>query len=55
MTHSEEVYVQTLNLLGSDVLDGTLQEIVDHEHALADPAFARVLAKRYTEQRLIVS
>lgn len=55
MTRSEEVYVQTLNLLGSDVPDKELQEIIDHEHALADPAFARTLAKRYTQQRLVVS
>lgn len=47
MTRAEEVYADTLNLLGSDPLIPPIQEAVDHEHALADPAFARVLTARH--------
>jgi hypothetical protein len=55
MTQLETVYAETLNLLGSDVLDGYLQDIVDQEHAAADPRFARELAKRWTMQRLLMA
>jgi hypothetical protein len=54
MTKAEEVYAETLNLLGSDPLEPELQELVDREHAAADPAFARVLAKRQTVTAFIV-
>lgn len=46
MTQAQETYAATLNLLGSDVLDPVLQEIVDHEHALADPEFQKLLEER---------
>jgi hypothetical protein len=46
MTRAEEVYADTLNLLGSDPLIAPIQEAVDREHALADPAFALVLTAR---------
>lgn len=46
MTKLEEVYVDTLNLLGSDPLGPELQEVVDREHAAADPCFCAELAKR---------
>lgn len=52
MTKKQLVYIDTLNLLGSDLRDPLLQEIVDHEHALADPRFAREMAKRCTVKRL---
>lgn len=53
MTQAERVYAETLNLLGSDPVDSSVQEALDHEHALADPVFARVLAKRWTMKRLM--
>jgi hypothetical protein len=34
MTRAEEVYADTLNLLGSDPLIAPIQEAVDREHAL---------------------
>lgn len=47
MTESQEVYATTLNILGSDiVVDKTIQDIVDHEHELADPEFTKVLKSR---------
>jgi hypothetical protein len=41
MTRAEEVYADTLNPLIAPI-----QEAVDREHALADPAFALVLTAR---------
>lgn len=55
MTKLEEAYADTLNILGSDILDSEMQAIVDHEHALADPRFARELAKRWTVNRLLTN
>lgn len=46
MTKLEEAYIDTLNLLGSDVREPLMQEIVDHEHALADPVFEAELKRR---------
>lgn len=46
MTRSQEIYAETLNLLGSDIPDKTIQDILDHEHALADPGFEKVLEGR---------
>ncbi len=46
MTKAQEVYGETLNLLGSDPLDPDLQAIVDAEHAAADPAFELLLTER---------
>lgn len=46
MTKPEEVYVSTLNLLGSDVRTPLMQDIVDHEHALADSVFEAELERR---------
>lgn len=37
MTHEEDVYVQTLNLLGTDVEPDWLQDALDREHRKADP------------------
>lgn len=34
MTRAQEVYADTLNLLGSDVLPPDIQKIVDAEHEL---------------------
>lgn len=54
MTKLEEAYVSTLNLMGSDIVrDPEMQAIIDHEHALADPLFARELAQRWTVNRLL--
>lgn len=55
MTKLEEAYAETLNMLGSEVLDPLMQDIVDHEHALADPRFARELARRMTVKRFLVN
>lgn len=55
MTNTEKIYAETLNLLGSDVLDATLQEIVDQEHAAADPGFKRELEKREALKVLTVN
>lgn len=53
MTKAQEVYATILNVLGSDVVENDpLQDIVDCEHAMADPAFARELAKRTTLQSI---
>lgn len=46
MTRQEEVYADTLNLLGTDVYCEEIQEAVDQEHALADRKFKKVLEKR---------
>jgi hypothetical protein len=50
MTRAWEVYASTLALFaGSDVLtesDRELQDILDREHALADPDFKAALAER---------
>lgn len=61
MTKAQEVYLSTLNLLGTGVLAGELQDVVDREHAAADPIFETELQKRHRErakqhtvQRLIV-
>lgn len=37
MTEKEQVYVQTLNLLGSDFEPDEIQAALDAEHAAADP------------------
>lgn len=55
MTRAEQIYAETLNLLGSDLTDvPEIREVLDQEHAAADPAFARVLAKRHTMASLVV-
>lgn len=43
MTRAEEVYADTLNLVGSDIVqdEDVLREALDHEHELADPDWAR--------------
>lgn len=46
MTKTETAFYETLNMLGSDVLDETMQRIVDSEHAKADPLFAETLRVR---------
>lgn len=47
MTKAQEVYAETLNLIGSDLVEEpTLRRILDHEHELADPAFELILAER---------
>jgi hypothetical protein len=47
MTKAQEVYGDTLNLLGSDPeMPTEIQQIIDHEHAEAFPAFALVLDRR---------
>lgn len=47
MTYSEEVYAVTLNTLGSTPYhDPFVQDIVDQEHALADPKFRDTLEGR---------
>lgn len=48
MNKAQEVYAETLNLLGSDVLVPEIQELVDQEHAEADPVFKAVLEGRKT-------
>ena len=55
MTRAEQVYAETLNLLGSDVPDEVIQDIVDWEHALADPIFSRTLAERWAAATGIAS
>lgn len=59
MTQAERVYADTLNLFGSDLHlsqdERDIQDIIDGEHALADPVFARVLARRWTMRRLTVN
>jgi len=52
MTEAEHVYFGTLNLLGSDVEPPEIQEMLDREHAKADPAFARHLERVATLERL---
>jgi hypothetical protein len=48
MTREQQVYADTLNLLGSDVMDDPeIQSLLDQEHAKADRSFAFTLAKRY--------
>lgn len=37
MTEKEEIYVETLNLFGSDFEPDEIQELLDAEHAAADP------------------
>lgn len=54
MTKAQEVYADTLNLLGSDPLGPELQDTVDAEHAAADPAFELILSKR-REQRILAA
>ncbi len=46
MTYAQEVYNETLNLLGSDVRSPEMQALVDHEHELADPEFKALLESR---------
>jgi hypothetical protein len=46
MTKAQQVYADTLNLLGSDVLEPDLQEIIDREHSLADPDFRKLHEER---------
>ena len=49
MTRAQEIYADTLNLLGSDLLtDGQseIQEMLDREHAAADPLFKQELEKQ---------
>ena len=46
MTKAEEVYVSTLNLLGSDPEPECVQDLLDGEHMLADPEFAERLKER---------
>lgn len=46
MTKAEEAYVTTLNLFGSDFEPPKIQEMIDTEHALADPTFAEKLRAR---------
>jgi hypothetical protein len=50
MTRAWEVYASTLSLFaGSDILtedDRAIQDILDHEHALADPDFKAALAEQ---------
>lgn len=46
MTRSEEIYASTLNLLGSDVQEPEIQDMVDREHAAASPDFSAVLKSR---------
>lgn len=47
MTKAQEVYADTLNLIGSDLdEEPTLRRLLDHEHELADPAFELILAER---------
>ncbi len=41
MTRQEEVYADTLNLFGSDFSPPLIQDLIDYEHGLADPEFAR--------------
>ena len=50
MTHDQEVYAATLNLLGTGVCEPDLQAALDQEHVLADPAFKEVLAQRLAEK-----
>lgn len=49
MTRAEEVYADTLNLIGSDIVkdEGVIREVLDYEHALADPHFASIMAQRH--------
>lgn len=52
MTRAEAVYVETLNLLGSDVRrDEYLQAVINAEHAAADPDFAEKLKRRIPAPR----
>ena len=47
MTKAQEIYAETLNLLGSDPgVPSEIQVILDNEHAKASPDFASVLAER---------
>lgn len=41
MTKEEEVYVGTLELLGTGVTSDEIQAVLDKEHAAADPAWWR--------------
>lgn len=47
MSQAELVYAETLNLLGSDILGPEIQELLDREHAEADPDFKEVLSIRH--------
>jgi len=56
MTGPQVVYAETLNLLGTGVIDDSeLQKTIDQEHAAADPKFARTLAKRWTADRMLMT
>lgn len=47
MTKAQEVYGDTLNLLGCGLVESPeLREALDKEHAAADPAFELILAER---------
>lgn len=39
MTKTEEIYVTTVNLLGSDQRPDWMQDLVNAEHLAADPSF----------------
>lgn len=49
LTPAERVYYDTLNLFGSDPQPPVLQEILDREHAAAEPAF-----KVYLERQAVL-
>lgn len=46
MSREEDVYLTTLNLLGSDFEPPEIQEILDREHGLADPAWLKAKKER---------
>lgn len=49
MTRAQAIYGDTMNLLGSDPLpkgQEEIQEMLDREHAEADPAFKKLLEER---------
>lgn len=46
MTQEENVYADTLNLLGSDFEPPEIQEALDKEHAKADPKWWAQEVKR---------
>jgi hypothetical protein len=46
MTQNEFTYAETLNLLGSDVPDKLIQDIIDDEHAILDDGFKAILNAR---------
>ncbi len=51
MTKAQEIYVATLNLLGSDPEPDYIQVLLDEEHAAADPGYRkRQIRQNATEQ-----